>query len=535
MPFSNPALMRPPYGFGRGAAGFGAAAAIAAILTTAFWSIQSLALGARPGLAIDIAHLLRMTALQAGLTTILSLIVGTALAWALNRLSFPGRGLVTGFFAAAIVTPGLVVALGLLTVWGRAGWANALLQPFGIDLGSAIFGLQGILLAHVILDATFAARILLGRLDAIPATPLKTGQSLGLGPWQRFGVIDWPAIAGAMPGLGAIIFLMAFTSFPIVLLLGGGPANQTLEVAIYAEVRQNFNLGNAVHLALIQLAVCAAIILPSLGFAPAVAPAGVARAYHWEESRAVKWLQIAVLIICVLGFALPLLAVLVHGFNENFIPAVSRASFWRAATTSFSVGVASAISSLVVATLLARGRAAVTGRFWRLLLTVPAYVILAVPAVVLALGFFLGIRNLGIAPQTAAAPVLVAGSTLLALPFAISTMAPAIEAIERRYRKLCRALGVTGLKRWRLVEWPLLGRETGIALALGFCLSLGELGIISLFGTEDFTTLPWQMYHAMGAYRSDDAGAIAAIVLVLCLGAFWLLPPLFERLSHAGD
>src|SRR5690606_25539014 len=90
-----------------------------------------------------------------------------------------------------------------------------------------------------------AARILLARLDAIPANRLKVGQSLALSAGRRFRLIDWPAMAGSLPGLGAIIFLLAFTSFPIVLLLGGGPANQTLEVAIFSAVRLAFDLAGA--------------------------------------------------------------------------------------------------------------------------------------------------------------------------------------------------------------------------------------------------------------------------------------------------
>src|SRR5690606_20283451 len=119
-------------------------------------------------------------------------------------------------------------AFGLLAVWGRAGWLGA--------LGVPLFGLGGVVAAHVILDAAFAASVLLSRLNAIPERRLKTGQSLGLTSWTRFTVIDWPAMRGSLPGLAAIIFLLAFTSFPIVLLLGGGPAIQTLEVAIYSAV-----------------------------------------------------------------------------------------------------------------------------------------------------------------------------------------------------------------------------------------------------------------------------------------------------------
>src|SRR5690606_333708 len=114
------------------------AAAIALLIALVLWAILAAATDASgSGPRIDIPHLLRMTSIQAGLTTILSLAVGTALAWALNRLRFPGRDLVVGLFASAIVTPGMVVAFGLLSIWGRNGWINRASEAlFGTSIGN---------------------------------------------------------------------------------------------------------------------------------------------------------------------------------------------------------------------------------------------------------------------------------------------------------------------------------------------------------------------------------------------------------------
>ncbi len=78
-----------------------------------------------------------------------------------------------------------------------------------------------------------------------------------------------------------------------------------------------------------------------------------------------------------------------------------------------------------------------------------------------------------------------------------------------------------------------MARDVGLVLALGFCFSLGDLGVIALFDTQDFVTLPLLMGRALGAYRTNDAAAIAALMLVLTIAAFIALPALFERLSRA--
>lgn len=517
-------------------AGAGIAAAIAALVALVLVAILATAANepAARQSSVDVWHLVSMTAIQAGLTTILSLLVGTALAWALNRLRFPGRDLVVGLFASAIVTPGLIVAFGLLSVWGRVGWVNqASLALTGHPLEVPLFGLGGILAAHVILDASFAARILLARLDAIPEKRLKTGQSLGLGAWQRFAVIDWPMLRTTLPGLAAIIFLLAFTSFPIVLLLGGGPANQTLEVAIYAAVRLDFDLRGAVTLALVQIGICSAIIIAASAFAPISASTGGSTPPSWRDGSAARIVQWTVLVFGIVGFALPLLAILIDGIGPGIVEVASRASFWKALGTSLALGSGSALLTLLLALAIGMGRAASGIPLLRVGIGAPAYAYLAVPAVVLSLGAFLLVRNAGLMPEAAAPVVVLLANALLSLPFALATLAPPLDAIAERRGRLIRSLGLSGWRQFIAVEWPLIGREAGVVLALAFCFSLGDLGVIALFGTEDFATLPLLMYRALGAYRSNDAATIAALMLVITIAAFVLLPRLFGKLTDA--
>lgn len=450
------------------------ALAIAALIALVLWSIFAAATDAGGSASrIDVPHLLRMTSLQAGLSTGLSLLVGMALAWALNRLRFPGRDLLVGLFASAIVTPGMVVAFGLLSIWGRNGWINQASEAlFGASIGNPAFGLSGILLAHVILDGAFAARIMLSRLDAIPSPRLKTGQSLGLSAWQRFAILDWPALRGTLPGLAAIIFLLAFTSFPIVLLLGGGPGNQTLEVAIYAAVRQDFDLIGAVHLALTQIAVCSVVILAASALAPIPTSFGASEAPRWRDSGVARSIQALILGISTLAFVLPLLAVLVNGLLVGMGTLLVKPAFWWAAFSSVAIGGASALLTLALALSLALGRAATGNKILRTALGIPAFAYLAVPAVVLSLGFFLLVRHMSLTPADAAPFVVILGNSLLALPFAMATLGPPLEAIAHSRGKLIRSLGLSGWRQFVAVEYPLLGRDIGVMLALAFCFPL---------------------------------------------------------------
>ncbi len=489
----------------------------------------------------DVAHLIRMGLVQAGLSTLLAITTGMAIAWSLNRLSFPGKTILTALFASAIVTPGIVIAAGLINVWGRRGWAAEFYGLLGLDWSFSLFGLHGILLAHTLLNGAFAAHLFLARLNAIPSHKLKIARSLGLSSLTRVTVLDVPALAGALPSLAAIIFLLTFTSFPIVMLLGGGPANQTLEVAIYGAIRFSFDLKGAALLALVQLAICTAIVLPATLAAAPLAPAGNASghthaplrsstpAFHWPDPPLITALQGLILLLGATGFALPLLALLAKGLAGNLPEILTSAPFIRALLTSLGLGSLSAILTVVVAVQLSRARAGTSSPLVRAALSLPVFAYLVMPSVVLSFGFFVLVRLTGLPNAPLAPAILVTANILLAVPFAHATLSPPLSAIHQRYDRLATSLRMSNRERWKWVEAPLLGRELGLAAALSFCFSLGDLGVISLFGTQQFTTLPWLMFRAMGAYRTMQAATIAALILVLCLAVFWALPPLVQK------
>lgn len=502
---------------------------VALIIFMVFWLIWQQK-GQTTGYPVDIPHLLRMSVLQAGLTTILSIGIGILLAWSLNRLRFPGRSLLVSLLSAALVTPGIVVAVGLISVWGRSGWLNNLLAQFGLQTGS-IFGLQGILYAHVILDATFAAAIFLTQLDALSQNKLKIGQNLRLTSWQRFKTLDWPVITPAIPGLSAIIFLLAFTSFPIVLTLGGGPANQTFEVAIYTAIRLDFDLQTAVILALVQLALSALLVIPASIFALTPPAAGSKNKVIWRDAKFIQYLQITILLVSAIVLGTPLLSIILDGIGITSLMAQN--TFWRAFASSLGIGLTSAILAVVLGLIVSMARISSSNKISRTLIGAPSYVYLAVPGVTLSLGFFLGTRFVGISPGLAAPLVLIFANALLALPYAVATLGPGLEASSKRYGALCINLGLRNWTRFTKIEWPTMGREIGLVFAMSFCFSLGDLSVISLFGTQDFATLPWLMSRALGAYRTNDAAAIAAVLLIVCTLSFLLAPKLFERLARA--
>ena len=86
--------------------------------------------------------------------------------------------------------------------------------------------------------------------------------TLGAGPAQRHLRLTVPLLAPALASAASIVFLFCFTSFGVIVVLGG-IRYSTLETEIYNEAARFFDLRAAAALALLQLAAVAAVVIVS--------------------------------------------------------------------------------------------------------------------------------------------------------------------------------------------------------------------------------------------------------------------------------
>lgn len=458
------------------------------------------------GLAPYLFRLIAGAAFQAGLSTVLSLALGAALALALTRRRFPGSRLLLALFSSAAVVPTIVIVFGVVAVYGRSGLLGTAARGLGFEPPS-IYGLSGILLAHVLMNAPLVLRALLPAFRREPGERRRLAAALGLSPAQCFRHLDWPVLRREGPALALFVFLLCFTSFAVVLSLGGGPAYATLEVAIFEAIRLEADFARAAVFAGLQLALC--LVLVGLLTALASAPPDEASAERLAErpdagSRALSWWDFAVILCGALLIAPPLLASL---SGAGSLPALADAEVLRAAATSAAIALAAALVACAFALLLGgtRGRLA----------EFAAFAMVGLPPFAFVAGLYVLLR--GLADPASLGMVLVPlVNALMALPYAYRLLAPPLAQGAERHGRLAESLGLSGWSRLRLVDWPLLRAPLGAALALSAALSLGDFGVIALFGGGELVTLPYLLAGRLGAYRLDEAAAIA---LVLVLGA----------------
>ncbi len=462
----------------------------------------------------------RFTLVQAVLSTFISVGFALPIAVALNRhQTFFGRSLLLQLFAVPVALPAIIVAMAWLALLGRNGLVANFATWAGMPLDLNIYGLAGILLAHVYFNMPLAVRLFLAALGAIPANHYRLASQLGMNERAKLRFVEWPPLALALPGVALLVGTLCLTSFTIVLLLGGGPAATTLEVEIYQSLRYDFDPARASMLVAVQLSLVllAGLLMKNPHLAADVSL--LVRRPARPVPAGLRAADFVLLAAATLFVAAPLAAILGAGLRADFAKLVMDAAVF----TSLAAGAISAVLAVALALMLAASQksASRTGASWASVFERAPFMVLAFPASALGAGWFL-LVNPFVDPASFAILLVVTVNAAMALPFAFRIIRPAHDLSRDRSDRLCTSLGVSGWSRWRLVDWPQQRNAILPALAFAAALSLGDLGVIALFGSGQFQTLPWLLYLKLGSYRTLDAEGLALVLALLCLGLMML-------------
>ncbi|MGK2959873.1 MAG: thiamine/thiamine pyrophosphate ABC transporter permease ThiP [Candidatus Malihini olakiniferum] len=478
-------------------------------------------------------YVVRFTFWQAFLSAALSTLPAIVLARALYRRHFPGRTWLLRLCAMTLVLPVLVAVFGILRVYGRQGWLAQGLSALGFDYTFSPYGLQGILLAHVFFNLLLATRLLLQVLESISNEQRQLAAQLGMNAWQTFRIIEWPYLRHQIFSSAALIFMLCFASFATVLLLGSGPSTTTIELAIYQALSFDYDPARAAGLALIQMGCCLSLVLLSQHL-------GSWFAIGNNNQQQLRWRNpqnslggclgdILIIFAALLLLLPPLLAVVLDGLNPAVLTVLKQPALWQTLWTSLRIALgAGALCVMLTLMLLWSSRELKLRqqRFAGQLMDMSGLLILAMPGIVLATGFFLFLNNTFGLPSSPYG-LVVTTNALMAIPYALKVIENPMLDIAQRYNLLCQSLNICGWHRLRLIELRVLQQPIAQAMAFACVLSVGDFGIIALFGNEKFRTLPFYLYQQIGAYRSAGGAVTALLLMLICFALFTVI----ERLT----
>jgi thiamine transport system permease protein len=505
-------------------------------------------------------HVLLFTFYQAILSTILTLIIGLPAAYLFARFDFRGKMLLRALTAVPFMLPTVVVAAGFNALLGPRGWVNlSLMRTLGLASQPIQFvgTLGAILLAHVFYNTTIVIRIAGNALSRLDQKLEQAARSLGANSLRLWWNVNLPLLRPSLLAATLLVFLFDFTSFGVILLLGG-PSFATLEVQIYVQALQMLNLPLAALLAFIQLLCTLAF---AILYARVSSRSTVQTAPRSAESnlRTPKPLLERLFVSCMVlllftFFVLPMLALPLRSvsrldadrgqrgpvptgltdayYTELFINRQSSIFYVppvQAAVNSLGYASATVMLSLLMG-FPAAWALAKPGRLEKILdpiLIIP----LGSSAVTLGLGFILAFSRWLIYPW-----MVPLAHTLVALPFVIRALQPAINSIPDRLRQAAGSLGASPLRVWQTVDWPILRRATLSAAIFAFTISLGEFGATAVISRPDYPTIPIAIYRFLsqpGGSNYGQAMAMATILMALTTVGILLIEKL--RLPGAGE
>jgi thiamine transport system permease protein len=500
------------------------------------------------------SHVLLFTLYQATLSTLLTLLLGLPSAYLFARYDFRGKFLLRALTAVPFMLPTVVVAAGFSALLGPRGLVHTLLPLFSFPF---VGTLTAIVVAHVFYNTTIIIRVVGNALSSLDPKLEAAARSLGADSFHVWWNVILPVLRPAILAASLLVFLFDFTSFGVILLLGGSQF-ATLEVEIYVRVLKLPNLSLAALLSVIQL-ICTLVV--SLLYTGVVTRMTIQTAPRSAESsirqpRTVREKIFIIVFVFLLTscFLLPLSALPLRSLFRLEADRGQRGEFQYGFTTNYYAELFVNRSDSIFyvppiqATVNSLGYAAATVVL-SLLLGFPAALALAKPtrlerildplvilplgssAVMLGLGFII---SFGI---WLTSPLLVPfAHTLVALPFIIRTLQPAIASIPEQLRQAAASLGASPLEVWKNIDLPILRRATLSAAIFAFTISLGEFGATLLISRPDYPTIPVAIARFLsqpGGLNYGQAMAMATILMLLTLTSILLIEKL--RIPGSGE
>ena len=460
---------------------------------------------------------------QAAVSTLLTVAVALPAAGAMARLRFRGQRLVRALAIVPFVLPTVVVAAAFEGLFDRFGLSGG----GAVDLRHTVWA---ILMAHVFFNYAVVLRTVGAHWAALDARVEDQARVLGASRPEVFRRVVLPRLAPSIAAASAIVFLFSFTSFGVVLVLGG-PARATIETEIYRYAIVRLDLSTAAALAVVQLAAVVVLVTVSNALerrravaepvsSPAAAPRrrGPGLVANLAVMALILGLPVAVLVERSLaagrggGYTLRNYTAMAERVNllpNTALAALGNSLMFAAPAAALALLVGGAATLVVIRA--GRGSSRQVGRAFDIGLTLP----LGTSAVTVGLGFLLVLNRPPIDIRTSLLVVPIAHA-VVGIPFVVRTLVPMLRTVNPRIREAASVLGASPRRVRREVDLRVAARGVAVAAGFAFAVSLGEFGATSFIPRRPETlTAPLALFRLLGTPGEALRGQAMALAVSL--------------------
>jgi len=494
----------------------------------------------------NIRQTIYFTVYQATLAPILILVLGLPSAYLFARYDFKGKSFLRTLTVLPFVMPTLVVGAAFIALIGSHGWINTvLINAFhpNAPILNLSHTLVAILLAHVFYNTTIVIRIVGDFWSRLSPQLRSAAQVLGANRIKSVIFITIPLIMPAILAASILVFIFDFTSFGVILILGG-PNFATMEVEIYYQTMGLFNLPTAAALSLIQLVFTLLLTIVYTRLSNKISKPLTLTSTKLSQNKIsspkAKIFTVIILLLLISLTLLPLISLILKSFisSVNIGSSVNNHLFTldyyrelsinRQQSVTFSppttaIAVSFIYASLTVLFSLAIGFPAAynfsrhenlkINKILDPLLMLP----LGTSAVTMGLGFIITFNKFPL--DLRASPIIIPiAHTLIALPFVVRILTPALKSIQPKIRDAASVLGANPRKVFQEIELPIIGKAIIVAATFAFTISIGEFGATALLTRPEYTTIPVLIYRFLsrpGAHNYGQAMALSTLLMII--------------------
>ncbi len=490
---------------------------------------------------------IRFSFKQALISAFFTLLLGIPGAWVFSAYQFKGKRTLNAILSVPFMLPTVIVAAGFNALLGQNGWLNLFLKALPLKIGPIRWmnTFQMIILAHVFYNTSLVIRVIGNAWTLIDSRILDAARTLGASRRSLFTRIIFPLLRPSMLSAALLTFLFDFSSYGVILLLGG-PRFRTIETEIANQALQMLDLRTAGILSLIQIAFTLLIVLLERKLSKESAKARKIKVYNENLRLPGSFGEKCVLYTIVYGLliftVLPLAALMFRSFwvlkgdigrsriATGFSLAYYRGLFENARNSFFYVAPGKAIlfsaRNAACCALLSLGMGllmvfAAREHHAMRILENASILPIGTSAVTLGLGYLLFYRK-----AITSFWVIPIAHSLIALPFVVRTLEPAVMQIPQNLHDSAAVLGADPRTVFRKIDLPVIRKAILNACIFAFTISMGEFGATSFLSRPDEPTLTVAIYQYLskpGGLNYGQAMAMATILMLFCFAAIYFM------------
>lgn len=483
------------------------------------------------------SKIMGFTLAQAAISTVLSLLLGLPGAFILARTNFRAKKFVKTIYRIPFVLPSIITVLAFVVFYGNNGFLNRLLMKvFSLSTPPVkiLYSFKAVIAAHVFYNAPLFATLLSDNIYQIDGHCLDAALSDGADNRTITKKILLPQIRSGIFSSSCLVFLYCFTSFAIIMILGGSVGMTTAEVEIYRLAKISFDIPKASALSIFSIAVALSVlsIQSAMQKKTTVSQAELMPAKQRKPSFAEK----TYIFVSVLFLVLPLISIVARSFLE-VTTRTSKLTFSLLAYRTIDIKCIlrtfiTAIVAAVCGTIISLGISLDISKTKSVIKSTYCMLPMAVSSVILGLSYFVLSSKLDFLPQFI---LLILAHTVLVIPFSVRTLLPAIESIPKVLVQQALIEGTSQTRYMFSIVIPLIKDSIVSSLVYGFAISCGELNSTLLISTGSFETIPIRINRLIASYNYQGACSNAVILILFCFLLFYLTGRSSNIKGHQND